>query len=928
MMINRSFILLLLLAVLWTPLVAQQIPTPKEHFGHDIGTDYQLVNYTQTEAYFKKLAELSDRVKYVNIGLTEEGREQPMMIVTSPENHKHLDRYKELSQKLARAEISLEEAKAIIVEAKPVVWIDGGLHSTETVGTHQLIESYYQFVSREDEETLQILDNVIILFAHANPDGHELVSDWYMMREDPDKRDMNIPRLYEKYAGHDNNRDFYMNNLKESENISRQQYIEWMPQIIYNHHQSGPAGTVVAGPPYRDPFNHNLDPMLITGIDGVGAAMINGLYAEDKPGYTRLGGSVYSTWWNGGLRTTPYFHNMIGILTEIIGNPTPAEIPFVPRRMLANNNTPYPIKPQPWKFRQSIDYSVSLNYAVLNYASSNAKSLLFNIYKMGRNSIEKGNQDTWSLLPNYVEQIENQYSADRKAGKVKQDSDAPYYMRGGIPTQYFEDVFANLEKRDPRGFIIPSDQPDFATAVDFVNALIKSGIQIHQATEAFAVGGKEYPSGSYVVKTAQAFRPHVLDMFEPQNHPNDFQYPGGPPVRPYDAAGWTLSFQMGFDFDRVLEGLEGPFEALPYGELQSPATAQVASAGAGYLLDGRANNSYMVVNRLMEKGAKVNRLTVANAGLPKGSFFVSAKDQALLQEAVKDSGVTPVAVSDFNMESGVEEVAPSRIALFDYYGGSMPSGWVRWLMEKYGYGYEVVFPQDIDRGNLKSKYDVILFISGGIPSKLEASNSERRGRQPSPEDIPAEFHGLLGQISSDKSIPALKAFLEEGGNIVTVGSSTNLAYHLDLPVKNALEEIGRDGEKKALPGEKYYIPGSILTARVDNQQPANWGMGEYANIMFNNSNVFRIQQEANQQGLQALAWIDRPEPLLSGWAWGQSYLEDGVLAFQAPVGKGNFYAYTPEITFRGQAYGTFKMLFNNLIKLGDDQDEMLIQTTE
>ncbi|KEO74099.1 peptidase [Anditalea andensis] len=915
---------LVLYVFLSTSAMGQELPSPKTFFGSDIGTDYTLVNFTQAEAYFKTLA-LSERVEWVDIGLTEEGRHQPMMIITSPENHKNLDRFKELSQKLARAEISMEQAKIMISEAKPIIWIDGGLHANETVGTHQLIETYYQLVTRNDEETLKILDDVIILLAHANPDGHEMISNWYMRPNDLKKRDMSIPALYQKYAGHDNNRDFFMNNLKESTNISRQQYIEWMPQIIYNHHQTSPAGTVVAGPPYRDPFNHALDPMLITGIDGVGAAMINGLYAEGKPGYTRLGGSPYSTWWNGGLRTTPYFHNMIGILTEITGNPTPSAIPFVPSRLLANNNTPFPVQPQPWSFRQSIDYSVSLNYAVLNYARSNAHNLLFNIYKMGRNAIEKGNQDTWSPLPNYVERIEKQYAADRKEGKVNQDDDLPYNRRGGVPNSYYEAVFKDKDLRDPRGFIIPADQSDFPTAVDFVNALIKSGIQIHQATSDFTVGGKNYPIGSYIIKTAQAFKPHILDMFEPQDHPNDFQYPGGPPIRPYDAAGWTLAFQMGIVFDRILDGFEGPFQELPYGAVQKPHTPQV-NESQGFLLDGGANNAFMVVNRLLKNGAQVYRVDQMIDGAAIGSFYVSGDYKDILEDAAKESGIKLIPVNT-GIPMTATEVKSSRIALYDYYGGSMPSGWVRWIMEKYQFDYEVIFPQDIDRGNLNSKYDVILFISGGIPRTLSSSD-DSGGRQPEAENIPKEFHSMLGNISSDKSLPELVKFLENGGNIVTVGSSTHLAYHLDLPIKNALTEIDKDGKEKQLPGEKYYIPGSILIARINHEHPSNYGMEQYADVMFNNSNVFKLKPEAGNAGIEPLAWFDRPDPLRSGWAYGQSYLEDGVLAFQVPVGKGTFIAYGPEITFRAQSFGTFKMLFNHLLKASDKMNIETVHRSE
>jgi len=274
----------------------QTVPSPKEHFGFNIGDDYKLANYTQTAAYFKKLS-ASDRTQLVDIGMTEEGRHQYMLIVSSPENIKNLKRYKELSQQLAHAKgLTDEQARSLAAEGKSVIWIDGGLHATEVVGAHQLIETMYQLVTRTDAETMNILNNDIILLTHANPDGQELVSDWYMREADPKKRASNIPRLYEKYVGHDNNRDFYMMNMKESQNISRQLYVEWLPQIMYNHHQRGPAGSVLAGPPYRDPFNYVFDPLIVTSIDAVGAAMNNRLNVEGKPGYTQRAGSRDDAW--------------------------------------------------------------------------------------------------------------------------------------------------------------------------------------------------------------------------------------------------------------------------------------------------------------------------------------------------------------------------------------------------------------------------------------------------------------------------------------------------------------------------------------------------------------------------------------------------------------------------------------------------------
>jgi len=914
----RTICFLFLVFIQFNLLQAQSLPSPKEHFGFNIGDDYQLANYTQTEAYFKKLS-ASDRVKLVDMGLTEEGRHQWMVIVSSPDNIKNLDRYKEIAQKLAHAEgLSDEEAHALAAEGKAVVWIDGGLHATEVVGTHQLIETLWQVVSRTDAETMRILNDAIILFVHANPDGQELVSNWYMQEKDVKKRNMNIPRLYEKYIGHDNNRDFFMMNTKETQNISRQQYLEWFPQIIYNHHQSGPPGSVLSGPPYRDPFNYVYDPLLITSLDAVGAEMQNRLNRENKPGYTSRSGSSYSTWWNGGLRTTAYFHNMVGLLTEIIGSPAPSKVPLVPSRLIPNLSTPNPVVPQEWHFRQSIDYSVVLNYAVLNYAVNQKEELLYGIYKMGKNSIENGSRDHWTLSPKMIDSINNAYRKDQSARTTVARSQTGAISLGAsdtIPAKYFDLVLKDPTLRDARGYIIPSDQVDFPTAVKFINALIRSGILVHKATSDFTVQGKKYPAGSFIIKTAQAFRPYVLDMFEPQDHPNDFLYPGGPPIRPYDAAGWTLAYSMGVQFDRVPDDFNGPFERITYGDLQSPGT-KMTKAAAGYILNVQSNNSFLAVNDLLKAGIDVYRINSGIAGQPsiaQGSFFIpySSKAKELIEKTAGSSGLN-ISTAE-HRPSLLQKIAPARIALWDQYGGSMSSGWVRWLMEQFHFPFEVVYPKQIDAGDLRKKYDVIVFVSGAIPSI--AGGRGFGSRQPRAEDIPAEYRERLGRITADTSVPQLKKFLEEGGSIVTIGSSTNLAYHLKLPVRNALVEMNPNDQEGPLPSEKFYIPGSLLIADFDSTQPAAYGMRSQADVYFDGSPVFKLAPEAVINGaIQPIAWFAGDKVLHSGWAWGQAYLKDGVAAFAAPVGKGKLYAFGPEITFRGQSHGTFKLLFNQLYR--------------
>ena len=913
---NQMFTLILLVISLSG--TAQSIPSPKEHFGFNIGDNYMLANYSKTEAYFKKLDAASERAILTSIGKTEEGRDQFMMIITSPENHKNLKRYQEISQQMARADgLSDEMARSLAAQGKAVVWIDGGLHATEVVGAHQLIELAYQLNSRNDEETKFILDNTIILMVHANPDGQELVSDWYMRNSDTTKRTTSfLPRMYEKYAGHDNNRDFYMLNLKETQNMGRQLFIDWIPQIMYNHHQTGPPGAVVAGPPFRDPFNHVYDPLVMTSLDAVGAAMINRLNAEGKPGFTQRAGSPYSTWYNGGLRTTTYFHNMIGLLTEIIGSPTPSSIPLVPSRLIPSSANPNPITPRKWYFRNSIDYSVSMNYAVLMYASRHRDELLFNIYRMGKNAIEKGSKDSWTHYPKHADAI-NELFKKEQATKTSSNAEGTVPQGWGrnisnIPMKHYDSIFKNPRLRDARAYIIPANQGDFTTAKRFLNALIRTGVVVHEAENGFTHNNKSYPAGSYIVKCDQAFRPHILDMFEPQDHPNDFQYPGGPPVPPYDAAGWTLAYQMGVSFDRIQDAVEGQFKALQPGELIPLTGKQDAGAAkAGYLLSSANNHAYAAVNGLLTENIPVFITTAAINDAPAGSFFIpqSAKAKAWISQNAVARGAD-VAVLD-KKPAAMKPLQGARIALWDTYGGSMPSGWMRWIMEQFHFKAEIIYAQDIDKGDLISKYDVILFVGGAMPS---VNGIARNFGNPKPEDIPEEYRKTTGSISVSKSIPELKKFMESGGRIVTIGTSTTLAYHLKLPVSNALTETV-NGKERDLPNEKFYIPGSVMQITVDNSLPAAWGMGNKADVLFDDSPVFHINPEAQAAGsIKPIAWFNSENTLRSGWAWGQSYLKDGIAAFSAQVGKGTLLAFGPEITFRAQSHGTFKLVFNQLYK--------------
>lgn len=870
--------------ILASPLAAQRLTTPEEALGFSIGADYRLATYRQLHSWWEKLAAESPRMLLDTIGTTEEGRQQVMAIISSPANLERLDHYRSISERLARARIDEATARSLAAEGKAVVWIDGGLHATEVLGATQLLELVWQFVSQDDAETRRILDDVIILAVHANPDGHDLVSDWYMRRADTLARTTSaLPRLYQKYIGHDNNRDFYRNAQAESRNISAAMYTEWYPQVMYNHHQTGPSGTVMFAPPFRDPFNYNYDPMIPTGLDFVGAAMHRRFTAEGKGGTVSRDAANYSTWWNGGLRTTAYFHNIIGILTETIGSPTPMTVPLRLERQLPAGGQAMPVEWGTWKFRQSVDYSMTANRSILDLASRYRESILFNIWRMGRNSIERGSTDHWTHTPALIE-------AARAAAEEKSGAEAAAAS---------EAVLRDPARRDPRAWIIPAGQPEMGAVVDFLEAMRVSGIEIQRTTAAFSQAGRSYPAGSFLLRADQAFRPHLMDMFEPQHHPTDLQYPGGPPKAPYDNAGWTLAMQMGFQYDRLLEMPTVAAQPLAADAPVSAAAPFDANAGA-WLLSPSATDAFLAVNRILKSGGTVERLA-------SGDFVVrGSRAAAVLSDLAGSRGL---ATNPAGSRRGTP-IKQLRVALWDSYGGSMPSGWTRWLFEQYQLPFERVFVPRLNAGNLIRDYDMIVFVSGAIPSPDQRGGPGGFGGGREPEDLPTEYQGQFGRVSADSTIPALREFLEAGGSIITIGSSTNLARHLGIPVESRLVERRDDGSFGPISRDRYYVPGSLLEVAVDNSQPAARGAGDHAIVMFDNSPVFTLPPDAAQRGITPMAWFDSAEPLRSGWAHGQEYLRNGVAMLSARHGKGMLYLYGPEVLFRAQPTGTYRYVFN------------------
>lgn len=878
-------------------------PTPPERFfKQPPGTDYYLANYSEYAAYLQKLASESDRMKLVDIGKTAEGRTQWMAIVSSPANLAKLDDYRAIAEKLARAHgVDEAEAQRLAAQGKAVVWIDAGMHATETVTAQGQIQVLYRMLTQSDPETMRMLDDCIILFAHDNPDGMELVANWYMRQGDPKKREYaTLPLPYQKYVGHDNNRDSFMAAMPETENVNRVLFRQWYPQIVYNQHQTGPEGMVVFVPPFRDPFNFNYDPIVMAQLNEVGFAMHSRLISEGKAGSGSRSAARYSTWHNGMERSVAYFHNSIGLLTEIIGGPTPAKIPLVPSTQLPRGDEMMPIGPRDWHLQDSLDYQWTLDRAVIDYASRNRERLLFNIWKMGHNSIEKGSKDSWTVTPSKVDRLVNAKPLDDSRGVKKVD-----------PALYKSMLQAPAE-RDARAYIIPAGQPDMPTAITFLNALIKNGVEVERADQPFQAGGKSYAAGSYIVRTAQAYRPHVIDMFEPQDHPHATEFPGGPPSAPYDITGYTLAYQMGIGFDRIVDSLDQRFTPVP--DVMAPPPGRIIGEGkAGWVVGHESNNGFILTNRLLKAGIRPawlkQAMTADGEALQPGAIWIPASSaaQKIVTEAVATLGLTAHAV-DAAPQGDRIALKPIRIGLVDRYGGLISSGWTRFLLERFEFPFTQIYPKRLDAGNLAKDYDVLLFTDDALPPS-GAWGSDRQGKQPDAKDTPPQFQPMLGAITDATTVPAVAEFVRGGGGIVAIGSSARFIDLLGAPLKPALtNEV--DGGLKMPDTKSFYIPGSILRAQVDNRQPLAYGLPAQVDVFFNQSQTFVPKARVAPYG--KVSWFEGRDLLRSGWAVGQEKLAGTIAVADIDVGKGKLLVMAPEVAQRAQSYGTFKFLFNAL----------------
>jgi hypothetical protein len=969
----RSSIVLLVISLVAAPAIARKragsllwaspqgkVPPPKEVLGFDPGDDRKLADWSQIVAYFNRLASASPRVSLQEPGLTTERRPFIYALISSEQNIQNLTAIRDAQRKLAdpRLVSSSGERERLIRETPAVVAITCSIHSTEIVASQMSMELAYRLASDESPATRELLNNVVLLLVPSvNPDGIDIVTNWYRKTLGTKYEGTSPPVLYHHYTGHDDNRDWFMLTQAETREVAELLWRQWFPEIVYDVHQQGQFGSRMCVPPFFDPPNPNIDPVILREVAAIGMRMSVNLTAAGLTGV--VSNSTYDTWWHGGLRTAPYYHNEVGILTEAASAriATPIDIKRtqlrwptrgLPNPLVTATNFPVAWEGGTWRASDILRMELVTTRTALEEAATYRQSLISNFVDAASRAIEAG---------------KNQ---------------APY------------------------AYVVPARQHDGPTAARMINILIDQGVEVQRAKSGFAIGGERYDAGSYVILMAQPYRADVKCLFEAQHYPDRRVYPGGPAEPPYDVAGWTLPMQMGVDYVAADQHFAAELERVQEAAQATVHAIEDSASGAFFVPDD-TDNSFLLINELerepqryqvyrLLKPASLNGRSYAQGGFiveptravdgnsTRANARAKAGTAGSLVDAAARLGIKIESVGRLNNRSDLaaQPLKPPKLGVYRSWAPSMDEGWTRWVLEQFGFDYTSITDADIKAGDLNSKFDVII---------LPDQSAEQIARGNRPGSYPDEYTGGIG----DTGVESLRRFVEAGGTLVCIDSASELALlNFKLPVKNSLGGLGRD---------KFYAPGSIFRVTVDTSYPLAFGMPGEADVYFisttrrgrqgpppdtsaapaetnrpqnpsgpgaetaadaaerkrpdegspaaqqgtesrrsgrgqSGTSSDRAEQEPGLESLEdgpslqvrAFAFeVEDPakahvvaryvdgDPLRSGWLLGPGYVAGKAALVEAVMGKGHVVLFGFRPQHRAQTWGTFKFLFNSIL---------------
>jgi hypothetical protein len=823
-------------------MVMVAVPSPKEYLGYGVGEDRRLADWPEIVGYFGKVAAASDRVRFEELGKTTEGNPFVLATVSSPGNLRRLEELRSIQLRLSDPDgLKPEEADGLVAQGKTIVLITCSIHSTEVGGSQMSMELLHRLATSRDDEVEEILENTILLLVPSlNPDGNRLVCDWYRKYLGTKYEGTSPPMVYHKYAGHDNNRDWFMFALQETKLTVEKVHNVWHPQIVYDIHQMGQKGPRFYLPPYIDPVDPNVDPVLVSGTSFMGLTMADALTTAGKSG-------VNNNWefdiWTP-ARAYQHYHGGIRILSEAasadIASPVDikakeleGERGFKPLEARWNHVMPW--GGGRWSLRDIVDYEFIAAMALLRNAAKHRERWL-------RGSLEIGKR---ALNPN-----------------------------GG-----------------PYAFVVPKIQPDNGAAYELLDVMRMGNVRLFEAKHKFTADGVEYPEGSVVIPVTQPYGRFAKTMLEKQVYPDLRKNPGDPPEVPYDVTAQTLGLQMGVDVVRVKDKFECKLKPL---KLKRGNGVVQGSGKPLYMFPSEYLASTKAANMFLRASFRLFRAEgweeAGDVELKPGAFIVeSGKGVEKVMKEAAGLGVDFYGVEE--LPNIAFEVLKPRVGVYKAWVPNADEGWLRMVLEEYGFEFQSLSPQDVRQGDLAEKIDVLILPDLARDQIVEGAKAIKSLDATRYEDVYQMGLGVDGTR-------AVLAFLGDGGSVIALNKASVYAIKdLVVAAENPLE---------GLKEQEFYIPGSILRVTLDETHPVAYGYPRESAVYFISGPAFRVKE-----GYE-VAKYPEANPLLSGWILGEKQLRGLSAVADLPAGRGRVILFGFPPHFRNQSRGTFRMLFNTI----------------
>jgi hypothetical protein len=878
------------------------VTTPEKFFGFQMGADRKMAHWDDMVRYYDLLGRTSPRMKVVNMGKTSEGRPFYALFISSPANLAKLEYYRGINARIADPRgLSVDSLEALTKVGKAVILQSMSMHSTEIGGSQMAVELVYDLLSRQDDEAKRVLDNVIaIMIPSFNPDGEVMVTEWYRKTLGTPAEGSGPPWLYQKYAGHDNNRDAFQQNLPDSRYIAKLLFRDWIPQAYVDHHHMGGNGARIYLPPYAEPVRPSADPIVWRELGWYGGYM-----ATKEEEYSLSGvvnDAVYSGWGHMGFHWITPFHNIAGMLTES-ASASLATPSVVPKEQLQGNtrnlitykeqtNFPNPWPGGTWHLRDIVERQKVSAWAALDLAARNKETVLRNMYLKGKHQTERGANGT------------------------------------------------------PKAFIISlgDDQHDPLTARKMIQNLLNQGVEVMQAAAPFTQDGTSYARGTYVVSMAQPKMGVVRWMLGQTNYP-DNEYTrdaDGNPIRPYDMATDVMAEFMGVAATPTDSKVT---VAMTKVTSAAPPAGKVATGSYGFVFSGKLNDSWRAANQFFAQPASVYRVDKADANSRVGDYLVTDLSRESVVAVAKATGVDFTGI-DRDLRVGVHELKRPRIAMYQRFnGGNADEGWTRLLFEQFETPYQSIFDPELKAGNLNAKFDVLILPSDnpatltGAASPPNTSAAGRGATIPAPATssvLGGGGNAILGGPGGgarggrgggrggrggggsaapspldryrsgfgDEGIAAIKAFVEGGGTLITFAESGNFAIErFNLPIRDVTA---------GLPYKQFWCPGCTLKITVDTANALGYGMPANALATWlAGSQAYEILPGAPPGTAVIAKFVDK-DVLQSGWLLGEEVIAGRPTMLSVPVGQGRIVLIGFRVQHRDQTHGTYKLLFNAL----------------